>query len=202
MTTLQAQRRPEVEATYSGVAIRSYADRSQADAAIRALQSAGFSNDAISVVVKDSREQRDLADEHHVGAGTGATIGVVEGAVIGLLAGVAGLVLPGIGAIAVAGPIAGLLAGGITGGIAGALAGWGIDKAEAKNYEERVAAGEILVAVRDDNPARVMEARRILDQAAGDTGVADIPPSAPGVAGDGMTPAGIGMAGSNLRNPD
>jgi len=144
------------------VAARTFSDRAEADRAIRALQAAGFSNDQINVVAKDRSEQSDIADEHHVGAGTGAGIGIVEGAAIGLLAGLGGLLIPGIGALAVAGPIAGLLAGGITGGIAGALAGWGIDAAEAKGYEERVAAGDVLVAVRDDDPSRVAEARRIL----------------------------------------
>jgi len=145
------------------VAIHTYADRGEADAVIRALQQAGFSNDQISVVAKDRSAQDEIADEHHVGAGTGAAIGVVEGAIIGLLAGAGGLLIPGIGALAVAGPLAGLLAGGITGGLAGALAGWGLDAVEAKGYEERVSAGDVLVAVRDDDAARVAEARRIME---------------------------------------
>src|SRR4051794_22823647 len=120
------------------VAVHTYADRGQADAVIRALQQAGFRNDQISVVAKDREAQAEMAEEHHVGAGTGAAIGVVEGAIIGLLAGAGGLLIPGIGALAVAGPLAGLLAGGVVGGLAGALVGWGIDAADAKGYEERV----------------------------------------------------------------
>ncbi len=145
------------------VAVKTFADRATADQAIRALQDAGFGSDHINVVAKDRSEQKDLAAEHHVSAGTGATIGIVEGAAIGLLAGIGGLLIPGIGALAVAGPLAGLLTGGIAGGIAGALAGWGIDAAEAKGYEERVSAGDVLVAVRDNDPYRVAEARRILN---------------------------------------
>jgi len=152
-----------MEQNNSRVAVHTYADRAEADAVIRNLQAAGFSNDQISVVARDRGEQRDIADEHHIGAGTGASIGVVEGAIIGLLAGIGGLLVPGIGAVAAVGPIAGLITGGITGGIAGALAGWGLDAAEAKGYEERVGAGDVLVAVRDDDPARVGEARRIMD---------------------------------------
>jgi len=177
------------------VAVRTYADRGEADAVIRALQQAGFRNDQISVVARDREAQTEMAEEHHVGAGTGAAIGIVEGAIIGLLAGVGGLLIPGIGALAVAGPLAGLLAGGIVGGLAGALAGWGIDAAEAKGYEERVSAGDVLVAVRDDDAARVVEARRIMDGGAAMTETA--------TASTAMTASTMGTprVGEDLRVP-
>lgn len=145
------------------VVVRTYADRAEAALVITALQEVGFASDQINVVARNHADEVDLAEEHGIGAGTGATIGVVEGAVIGLLAGVAGFLIPGVGAVAAAGPIVGLITGGITGGLAGALAGWGLDTTEAQGFEARVTAGDVLVAVRDDDPRRVDLARRIMD---------------------------------------
>jgi hypothetical protein len=112
-------------------------------------------------------------------AGEGAAAGAATGGTIGALAGLATAagVIPVIGPIFAAGPLlaalgigagvvgttaAGAVTGAAAGGVIGALVNWGVDKADAQRYEERVQAGEILVAVHTDSP---VEATSVLEEA-------------------------------------
>ena len=151
-----------------GIVARTFADPADAEAAIRALRDAGFSPDAISVAARDEHRARAVADDTGAdvaeGAGIGAATGGVLGALGGLLVGATALTIPGVG-ILVAGPLAAILggagAGAVTGGLAGALAAAGVSDDEAARYQERVEAGEILVAVAAGD--REPEARQILE---------------------------------------
>jgi hypothetical protein len=103
------------------------------------------------------------------GAKRGAAIGGTLGALLGLAV-VAGVV-PVIGPILAAGPLitalgitgavgttaAGALTGAAAGGLLGALANMGIGKENAKRYEDRVKAGDILVIVYADEGIGVVD---------------------------------------------
>lgn len=128
-------------------------NKNHAKMAIEELKDKGYSSD-ISVVAKDDSVAEVAADESEVAAGT--VTGAALGGIIGLVAGLTSITVPGIGALLVAGPfmstwgIAGAAVGALTGGILGALVNEGVDEEIAKRYEERVKAGDILVAVNVD----------------------------------------------------
>ena len=71
------------------------------------------------------------------------------GGALGWIAGIGALAIPGIGPFIAAGPImaalSGAAVGAAVGGIAGGLIGLGIPEIEAKRYEGKVKAGNILV---------------------------------------------------------
>jgi uncharacterized protein (TIGR02271 family) len=144
--------------------------------AIRDLKDAGFTDSEIGVLMQDSAQARQFAQDTGTKAGeaaaTGAATGGLLGGLFGLLAGVGALVIPGIGPIIAGGAIASALAGaGIgaaAGGLIGALVGMGIPEEEARYYERGFREGGILVTV--DAGARRSEARQILLNAGADFG--------------------------------
>ncbi len=149
--------------------VQSFSTQAAAEAAVRALREAEFTGDEISVVVRDEDRARILAAdtgaETAKGAGIGAATGGVLGVIAGLLVGAAVITIPGVG-IVLAGPLAAAIgvgvAGGITGGLAGALAGLGVAKDDARHYQQRLEAGDILVVVAAG--PREVEAREILHE--------------------------------------
>ncbi len=134
---------------------------SQAERIVERLQSSGFPNSEISILLPDREGKHDIghvkATKAPEGATTGAATGGVTGGVLGLLAGIGALAIPGVGPLIAAGPIvaalSGAAVGGATGGIVGGLIGLGIPEIEAKRYEEKLKVGNYLVAVhaRDDD---------------------------------------------------
>jgi len=135
--------------------------RAQAEQIVERLQSSGFPNSEISILLPDTEGRHDIA---HVkgtkapeGATTGAATGGVTGGVLGLLAGIGALAIPGVGPLIAAGPIVaaltGAAVGGTTGGIVGGLIGLGIPEIEAKRYDKKLREGNYLIAVatRDDD---------------------------------------------------
>jgi uncharacterized membrane protein len=134
---------------------------SQAEQIVENLQSAGFSTSEISVLMPDTEGKHDVghvkATKAPDGATTGATAGGVTGGVLGLLAGIGALAIPGVGPLIAAGPImaalSGAAVGATTGGVVGGLIGLGIPEIEAKRYEDKLKAGNYLIAVhaRDDD---------------------------------------------------
>jgi uncharacterized membrane protein len=145
----------------------------QAENAVNELQRVGnIPRQDISVVLPDRRESVGFATEHHTKAPEGAVIGSSAGGLLGgtlgLLAGIGTLAIPGIGPLIAAGPLlatlSGVAAGAAVGGISGALIGMGIPENEARSYEGRVRAGNVLVAVHTDSLAEQRTARDILDR--------------------------------------
>jgi hypothetical protein len=128
---------------------------SEAQAAVRDLESAGVNRTDISVVASknaagyDSMETTDKASDVVADAGIGAAIGGVGGL---LLAAAGAITIPVIGPVLAAGPIAAALTGaGIgaaAGGLVGALTESGIPEEHAKHYAEGVRRGDILVTVK------------------------------------------------------
>ena len=144
----------------------SYAD---ASAAVRDLESAGFSHDDISLVgnrTETGGEARtDDASDAGSAAGTGATIGTLIGGGAGLLAGIGSLAIPGIGPIVAAGwlvaALTGAGVGAAAGGLLGGLTGAGVSEDEAHVYAEGVRRGGTLVTVRADE-TRATEVEQIM----------------------------------------
>lgn len=142
-----------------------YYDRDTAESAVNRLHDMGYDRNDVSVMSKDHDRARQFAED----TGTKASEGTVTGGVIGGALGaiIAGLTATGsIAAIAgtggaaaplVVGPLAAALAGlgggGLIGGIIGALVGAGIPEDRAKDYEEGLNNGGMLIGVnaRDEH---------------------------------------------------
>jgi hypothetical protein len=147
----------------------------QAEQSVDQLLTAGFSNDAISVLFPDNQSSKEFAHEKNTKAPEGTTTGVAAGGVVGgtlgLLAGIGMLAIPGVGPFIAAGPImsalAGLGVGGAVGGLIGALVGMGIPEYEAKRYEGLVKEGGVLLSVHCDTSAEIEKAKDLLRHTGG-----------------------------------
>ena len=161
--------------------------RGQADQIVDQLKTANFSNNDISVLFPDKDTTRDFAHEKNTkapeGAVTGAGTGGVVGGALGWIAGIGALAIPGVGPFIAAGPIIAALSGaaiGATmGGIAGGLIGLGIPELEAKRYEGKVKAGNLLISVHTENSEEISRAKDIFTKAGAQdictTGEAGVP---------------------------
>ncbi len=143
-----------------------FADRAQAEHAIEHLRRAGVDPGRVSVITKDPAYAREVASDTGAkvagSTATGAGLGAILGGAAGWLVGIGALAIPGIGPVIAAGPIAaalgvagttaavGAAGGAVAGGLVGALTGWGFSESEAREYEKRVAQGDILVTVEAD----------------------------------------------------
>lgn len=147
--------------------------REQANRIVDQLRSASFSNNDISVLFPDKDTTRDFAHEKNTkapeGAAAGAGTGGVIGGAIGWIAGIGALAIPGVGPFIAAGPImaalGGAAIGAAAGGIAGGLIGLGIPELEAKRYEGKVKAGNLLISVHTENSEEISRAKDIFTRA-------------------------------------
>jgi hypothetical protein len=144
--------------------------RTDAEAAIRELKAAGFTDQQIGVATQDG-----IGPDHPAGSAPadGAAVGALSGGVVGGLIGLLGSILvPGLGPLVVGGVLASTLAGlGIgaaTGGLIGALMGLGIPEADARHFETGLRAGGTLVTVSAGR--RTSEALGILQRRGMDFG--------------------------------
>jgi hypothetical protein len=160
------------QSTKSRMLTGMFNDRKSAESAYSALESRGDSKDDVNLMMTDETRKKHFNDEEmdtDLGtkaaetAGKGSVIGGTAGAVIGAIAAIGTSVLiPGLGLL-VAGPIAaglaGAGAGSLAGGIVGALIGSGIPEDRAKEYEEGVKNGRIVMGVnaRNDEDADYFE---------------------------------------------
>lgn len=149
-------------------------NRGQAEIIVDRLRAAGFSNNDISVLFPDASTTRDFGHEKHTkapeGIATGVTTGGVVGGVLGWLAGIGTFMIPGVGPFIAAGPIFAALSvaavGATVGGIAGGLIGLGIPEIEARRYEGKIRAGNILISVHTEDAAEIREAEKIFKDSA------------------------------------
>jgi hypothetical protein len=135
-------------------------NRHDAETTVKLLHELGYENDEISVVMSDDTRAREFAAETGSKVPEGATAGGIVGGALGAIlagltatgaivtmVGTGGLVAP-----VIVGPLAavlaGLGAGGLAGGIIGALIGAGIPEDRAREIEEGVNRGGIMVGVR------------------------------------------------------
>jgi tetrahydromethanopterin S-methyltransferase subunit C len=155
-----------------------YPSGEHAERAVDTLITAGFANNAISVLLADTSSTKEFAHVKETkapeGTAAGVTTGGVIGGTLGVLAGLGALAIPGVGPFIAAGPImaglAGLGVGGAVGGLVGALVGMGIPEYEAKRYEGRVKDGGTLLSVHCDTSAQIGRAKELLKS----TGAEDI----------------------------
>jgi hypothetical protein len=145
------------------MAVGVFADRAQAEAAIQALQARGFTPADVSLIMNDPVPEAE-EEAGHEGATTGAAVGGVLGGIGGWLIGAGMLMIPGVGPILAAGPLMAALGGAVvgasTGGIVGVLTGVGLTEAHAKQLEQRVREGGVVVTVGPT--ARHEEVRALL----------------------------------------
>lgn len=136
-----------------------FRNKDAAERAVDELERSGYSINDISVLMSEDTRVRNFTMDKGTKAAEGAAAGGVLGGAIGAI--VAGLTATGsIAAIAatgglaaplVAGPLAaalaGLGAGAVGGGLIGALAGLGIPEVRAKEIEQNLRDGGIVVGV-------------------------------------------------------
>lgn len=144
-----------------------FARREEADAAIRDLKAAGFTDQQVGVAMQDRAEQTELLESTGVSEAEGAATGAVSGGIVGGLIGLLGsLLIPGVGPILVGGVLASTLAGaGIgaaTGGVIGALMGMGVPEHDAQHFDQGLRSGNALVTVNAG--PRTAEALAILER--------------------------------------
>jgi hypothetical protein len=145
--------------------------RSEAEQAIRDLRTAGFPDDKIGMVARDSagRMVSEKGGESMVeeGAAAGAVIGAGAGALVGLA--VVSGTIPVVGPVLALGTLGTVLLNAAGGaailGLVGALIGLGIPEDEAKYYEGEVHGGRFLITADAGN--RQAEAWDILYRAGG-----------------------------------
>lgn len=164
--------------------------RIQAEQIVANLRSGNFTSSDISVLFPDKESTREFAHEKHTkapeGAVTGAATGGIAGGALGWLVGIGALAIPGAGPFIAAGPIiaalSGVGVGATVGGITGALIGVGIPEFEAKRYEGRIKAGNILISVHTEDSDEVAAAKKIFKDAEAEdissTGEASVPKDA------------------------
>jgi uncharacterized protein YjbJ (UPF0337 family) len=141
-----------------------FRDRESAERAYNSAISRGYTHDDVNVMMSDqtrdswfsdSDADTGLGSKAMEGAGTGSAIGGTLGAIIAGIAAIGTSVLiPGLGLV-VAGPLAAALAGagagGLTGGLIGALVGSGIPEDRAREYEEGIKNGGLVMGVNPRN---------------------------------------------------
>jgi hypothetical protein len=150
---------------------------SQALKVVDELKAAGIPNQSISVMMSQRGSATEFAKETHIktpeaGALAGAKVGGLLGGTLGLLVGIGVLAIPAVGPFIAAGPIMGALSGtafGVAvGGISGTLIGLGLTEIEAKRYETKLKAGNVLVSVHLDQPDQVQRVRDVFQHAGGE----------------------------------
>ena len=137
-----------------------------------ALEAAGFPPGDISVLFPDRGATRDFAHEKNTkapeGAAAGAGTGGILGGGLGWLVGIGSLAIPGLGPFIAAGPImaalGGAAIGAAVGGFTGALVGMGIPELEAKQYESKLRAGNILISVHTEDSDERGRAKEIFER--------------------------------------
>ena len=155
------------ESTTGRTVVGLFNNRHHAEAAIRDLKRAGFTDEQIGVAMQDKGEQRELMDTTSSNAAEGAAKGAVSGGIVGGLIGLLGsLLVPGVGPIVVGGVLASTLTaagiGAATGGLIGALIGLGVPEEDAQHFDQGLRSGGTLITV--DAGARTGDALAILQR--------------------------------------
>lgn len=152
-------------ATVHETTVGVFHSRDAAERAVADLRAAGYRDDQIGLVARDTRGNVVRTDGAGDNAAEGAAIGAAAGAgalALGSLA-ISFGVIPVIGPVLAVGPLAAALisagAGAAAGGVAGALIGWGVPEDDAKFYEGEVKAGRYVVTV--DAGDRSADARAV-----------------------------------------
>jgi hypothetical protein len=155
-------------------AVAAFEHVTDAQAAIRDLRQAGFTEDEIGVVAHDRDRAATTVEPGATSRGSKAGEGAAAGAAVGgggaalWSLGVAAGMLPAIGPVIAGGVFAAALAsaagGAAVGGVAGALIGAGIPEEEARRYDEEFSRGRTIISVtsatRSDDAQRILDAHK------------------------------------------
>lgn len=154
------------------IAVAVYELHTQAEAAVKQLQRAGFNMKKVSIIGRDFH-----SEEHVVGflnAGDRAMIfgkyGAFWGGLMGMLFGSAMMFVPVLGHVIILGPLATMLFGGLEGAVlvggvsalAGTLMAIGIPKDSVLRYETALKASKFMLVVHGD-AQEITRARELLD---------------------------------------
>jgi hypothetical protein len=141
-----------------------FAEPTQADAAVAALQDAGHAAEDVTVVTSGAAAPARGAGD--TAAGKGAARGGAGGAVLGGALGLVAAAGLQVGALGAAEPVALVAGGAVVGGAAGALvgsfAGLGTPTRRAERVEAAARSGGVQVAVAVADPAAAAGARAAL----------------------------------------
>lgn len=148
----------------------------EADRAIDALLAAGFAKDHVSVICPqcEAPPHAGVREEERSGSHTpqAAAVGGTIGAVLGGLTAAIGIAATGGTALFVAGPLLyglyGAAAGAVGGSFVGAMMTRGLEPEIADFYDQALVKGQVLVAVEDDDEARLARAEKVLADAGAD----------------------------------
>ena len=139
-----------------------FKDKNSAVKAINLLESKGYTEDEINVLMSEDIRDKYFKGEFKTikkkrsvlkGAEIGSAIGLTLGAITGATA-LTSIVIPGLGLITAgsfAAALVGAGAGSIGGGLIGALAGIGIPEAKTKKYKQAIKEGKIIVGIKPHN---------------------------------------------------
>ena len=132
-----------------------YNTHTEAEAAVRELQKAGFDMKKLSIVGKDYHSEEHVVGYYNTGDRMKAwgKIGAFWGGLWGLLFGAAFFVVPGIGPIAVAGPLVGWIVSALEGAVAvgglsaigAGLFSIGIPKDSVLKYETQIKSDRFIL---------------------------------------------------------
>jgi hypothetical protein len=175
----------------------------QASSIVNQLKGAGFSENDISVLLRDRTGNRRFAHIEHnkalEAAAVGGGIGIVLGGALSWLMALGILAIPGVGPLIAAGPIIAALAGAgvgaVAGGVTGSIIGMRMPSFEAIQYQGEMGGGNVLISVLTGNAAERDRVKAIFDNAGSVTAaeaVVDHAYSRPsGAVGAAMSPTAI-----------
>ena len=160
-----------------------YVDADTARSGIEQLQAHGFTNDEISLVVRDSDAAAEIpsqaaAEKAGNSTGAGVALGGIGGGVLAGLLGAGLLAIPGAGPFLAAGWLVSAAGGAVVGAAAGGwiatVAALGVPEDVAKEYSQRVEQGDFLVMVLAHEGEAAKQVQETLT-ASGAVDVADYP---------------------------
>jgi outer membrane lipoprotein SlyB len=152
------------------IVIATFADRTQAQAAVDSLRGEGVPPETISAVVRHdevevSPEEMATLDRESEEVGTDVAVGGTAGGVVGFLTGLALFSIPGLGPFLGVGVLATTLGGAVIGSAAGQHVAEANDlelpEERAQRYSGAFAEGHVIVALTTENPNVVMKAREV-----------------------------------------
>lgn len=145
------------------VAVYSTLDKAQG--AIQRLTDGGFPAAQVSLVTVDLKADPAVLEDLKVDDDSlhNAAVGAGLGASFGLLSGLSILALSGLGIAFLAGPIGAGIIGSLAGAFLGAMGGFGIHEHKIEHYQRLVEAGNVVVFATGD-PLQLAHGYRLLEE--------------------------------------
>jgi len=153
--------------------------QAEAERGVAELRNAGIDDEKISIVQRSSESADETEALKHDSRNAGVAKGAAAGGAVGAVAGLVALAIPGLGPFIAAGAIgqalgaagsaavASGIVGAAAGGLAGALIDYGISESDARQIEERLNEGAVLVTVDTKSSTRDFDTAKAVLRAAG-----------------------------------